>query len=201
MPILTAGSHSWEAETVVLACGDDYQTLFPETLEGFGLKRCKLQMLRTVPQPPGWQLGPPLAFGLTFCHYPAFQICGSLPALRARVTAETPELERWGIHVMVSATADGALTLGDSHQFGLAVDIFDRPEINDLILEYVHRRVQVPTLEIEHLWHGVYAKHPTEPYIRYSPAPSVHGVIITSGAGMTLSFGVAEQTLAQIGFA
>ena len=199
MPSLTAGSRSWKAETVVLACGDDYQTLFPETLEGLNLERCKLQMLRTVAQPPTWQLGPSLAFGLTFRHYPAFQICESLPALVARVAAETPELDRWGIHVMVSATADGALTLGDSHQYGLAVDIFDRAEINHLIVEYVRQRVRAPKLEIEQLWHGVYAKHPVEPYIRYSPAPNVQGIVVTSGAGMTLSFGLAEQTLAQIG--
>jgi FAD dependent oxidoreductase TIGR03364 len=183
----------------VLATGDDFQTLFPETLAGFGLSRCKLQMLRTVAQPAGWQLGPSLAFGLSFRHYPAFEICESLPALAARITEETPEFDRWGIHVMVSATADGALTLGDSHEYGLSIDIFDRSEINKLILDFARQRVRVPIFEIEQFWHGVYAKHPEAPYIRYSPAPGIHGVIVTGGTGMTLSFGLAEQTLVQIG--
>jgi FAD dependent oxidoreductase TIGR03364 len=201
MPLLIAGSKTWTAKTIVLAAGDDYQTLFPETLAGFGLRRCKLQMLRTVPQPGGWQLGPSLAFGLSFRHYAAFQICESLSALAARVTEETPEFDRWGIHVLVSATADSALTLGDSHQYGLGVDIFNRAEINNLILDFARRHVRAPAFEIAQLWHGVYPKHPEEPYIRYSPEPNVHGVVVTSGAGMTLSFGLAEQTLAQLGVA
>jgi FAD dependent oxidoreductase TIGR03364 len=201
MPLLVAGSKTWRAETVVLACGDDYQTLFPEILAGFGLKRCKLQMLRTVAQPRGWQLGPALAFGLTFRHYPAFEVCESLPALAARIAAETPELDRWGIHVMVSQSADGSLTLGDSHQYDLGVDIFDRAEMNRLIIDYARRYVQAPSLEIDQFWHGIYAKHPTEPYIRFSPVPNVHGLVVTSGAGMTLSFGLAEQTMIQNGVA
>jgi FAD dependent oxidoreductase TIGR03364 len=199
MPVLTAGQKTWRAETVVLAGGDDYQTLFPEALASLGLTRCKLQMLRTAPQPDNWPLGPSLAFGLTFRHYPAFAICESLPALAARIAEKTPEFDRWGIHVMVSQTVDGALTLGDSHQYGLNVDIFDRPEINRLIVDYARRYVLAPTLEIAETWHGAYAKHSVVPYVRYAPAPNVHGVIVTSGIGMTLSFGLAEQTLAQIG--
>ncbi len=201
MPILFAGSKTVCAKTVVLATGEDYQTLFPETLAALGLERCKLQMLRTVPQSGGWQLGPSLAFGLTFRHYRAFQICESLPALAARIAEETPEFDRWGIHVLVSATADGALTLGDSHQYGLGVDIFDSAEINKLIHEFARCYVRAPALDIDQLWHGVYAKHPEETYIRYSPESNVHGLIVTSGSGMTLSFGLAEQTLAQIGVA
>lgn len=199
IPVVTAGGQTWHAKIFVLATGDDFQTLFPETLAGFGLTRSKLQMLRTAVQPAGWQLGPSLAFGLSFRHYPAFGICESLPALKARIAEETPEFDRWGIHVMVSATADGALTLGDSHQYGSSVDIFDRSEINKLILDFAHQHLRLPVFEIAQMWHGVYAKHPEEPYIRYSPAPCVHGVIVTSGIGMTLSFGLAEQTLEQIG--
>ena len=199
MPVLKSGNRVWSGNTVLLALGDDYQTLFPETLAGFSLKRCKLQMMRTVPQPENWRLGPSLAFGLSFRHYRAFEICKSLPALAARIAEETPELDRWGIHVMVSATTDGALTLGDSHEYGLAVDIFDRPQINNLILDFARRHVRMPLSAIDRSWHGVYASHSDAPYIRYSTARNVHGIIVTSGAGMTLAFGLAEQTLAQIG--
>jgi D-hydroxyproline dehydrogenase subunit beta len=117
------------------------------------------------------------------------------------VAEETPELDRWGIHVLISGTAGGALTLGDGHEYGLGVDIFDRAEINNLIVDFTRRHLRAPTLEIAQVWRGVYSKHSDEPYIRYSPAPDVHGLVVTSGAGMTLSFGLAEQTLAQIGVA
>ena len=72
-------------------------------------------MMRTPPQPGGWLLGPSLAFGLTFRHYPTFRICETLTALKERVAREEPELDRWGIHVMVSQSVTGELTLGDSH--------------------------------------------------------------------------------------
>ena len=103
--VLHAADLSCEADTIIVAGGDDFQTLFPECFRETGLTRCKLQMMRTPPQPNGWQLGPSLAFGLTFKHYPTFQICDSLEALKARIAKESPALDEWGIHVMVSQTS------------------------------------------------------------------------------------------------
>jgi hypothetical protein len=84
--------------------------------------------------------------------------------------------------------------LGDSHEYGLEVGIFDRQAINKLIVDYARERLRVPTLEIQQTWHGVYAKHPEHPYIRIEPAKHVQAVIVTSGIGMTLAFGLAEET-------
>ncbi|HKD49272.1 MAG TPA: TIGR03364 family FAD-dependent oxidoreductase [Candidatus Acidoferrum sp.] len=192
---LEAGGQTWEADVIIVASGDDFQTLFPEYFRRSGITRCKLQMMRTVPQPDGWALGPSLAFGLTFKHYATFQICASLQALKERIPRETPEFEKWGIHVMVSQTAGGELTIGDSHEYGLAVDIFDKPEVNRLILDYVRQYLRVPTLEIGASWHGVYAKHPEHAYVSLAPVEGVCLVVVTSGLGMTMSFGIAEQTL------
>lgn len=196
---LYAANQRWEADTIIVAGGDDFQTLFPECFHDSALTRCKLQMMRTVPQPQGWQLGPSLAFGLTFKHYPTFQVCGTLQALKDRITRETPEFDKWGIHVMVSQTARGELTIGDSHEYGLSVNIFDDPAINRLILEYAKQYLRAPTLEIAQQWHGVYAKHPEHPYLRMTPVSGVQVVTVTSGIGMTMSFGLAEETFAEMG--
>jgi D-hydroxyproline dehydrogenase subunit beta len=193
-PLIRSGDKSWRADSILLAGGDDYQTLFPEHLSQLGLTRCKLQMLRTAPQPEPWQLGPALAFGLTFRRYPTFAICDGFARLKARVASETPEFDRWGIHVLVSQCADGALTLGDSHEYGLEVGIFDRQAINELILDYARKHLSVPTLDITETWHGIYAKHSEHPYIRLKPTKQVQAIIVTSGIGMTLSFGLAEET-------
>lgn len=187
------------AETVIVASGDDFQTLFPNLFAEANLTRCKLQMLRTVPQPDTWRLGPSLAFGLTFRHYPTFQICNSLATLKARVAEETPEFDRWGIHVMASENSARQVTLGDSHEYGLAVNIFDRSQINELILNYARQYLRIPDLTIAESWHGVYAKHPDHPYLRMAPASNVRVVTVTSGIGMTLSFGLAEQTCREMG--
>ena len=196
-----AGDRVWDADLTIVAAGDDFQTLFPACFRDSGITRCKLQMMRTAAQPDGWQLGPSLAFGLTFKHYPTFQICSSLTALKERIARENAELDRWGIHVMVSQNADGELTIGDSHEYGLAVSIFDRPEVSRLILEYAREYLRVPSLEIAQHWHGVYAKHPEHPYIRVAPQSAVRVVAVTSGIGMTMSFGIAEETLREVSVA
>jgi FAD dependent oxidoreductase TIGR03364 len=196
--LVETASQRHHADTIIVASGDDFQTLFPECFGNASLTRCKLQMMRTVAQPRGWQLGPSLAFGLTFKHYPTFQICDSLNALKARIAQETPEFDKFGIHVMVSQNARGELTIGDSHEYSLAFNIFDNPEINRLILSYTKDYLRVPTLEIAETWHGVYAKHPQHSFLSVSPTPGVRVVTVTSGIGMTISFGLAEQTFAEM---
>ncbi|HEY6330297.1 MAG TPA: TIGR03364 family FAD-dependent oxidoreductase [Blastocatellia bacterium] len=195
LPVIEAGTERWEFEKAIVCGGDDFETLYPDLFASSGIDRCKLQMLRTVPQPPGWQLGPALAAGLTLRFYASFSICGTLEALRKRIAAETPEYDRWVIHGLVSQTADGELTLGDSHEYGKAVDIFDKVEIDELMLRYLGTFLQVPNMRIAQRWHGVYSKHPDKSYVALTPAPEVRVVTAVGGSGMTLSFGLAERTI------
>lgn len=199
-PILYSGNGQWHAETVIVCNGDDFETLYPRHFAASGLTRCKLQMMRTAPQPGGWQLGPSLAAGLTLRFYPAFQVCTTLQALARRIAEETPEYDRWGIHALVSQTADGALTLGDSHEYGLSVDIFNKEEIDELILRYTRQFLRAPDLTVAERWYGVYAKHPEKPLVVMQPDDGVRVVASPGGSGMTLSFGVAEQSIRALGF-
>jgi FAD dependent oxidoreductase TIGR03364 len=188
-----------EVESAIVCAGDDFETLYPEVFAGSGLTRCKLQMMRTAPQPGSWQLGPALAAGLTLRFYKAFAICSTLPRLKARIAAEKPEYDRWGIHVLASQTADGAITLGDSHEYGLDLDIFDRASIDELILTEARTFLKLPSWEIAERWHGVYALHPDRPFFEAGPAPGVRIITAPGGSGMTLSFGLAERTAQSIG--
>jgi FAD dependent oxidoreductase TIGR03364 len=193
----TAGR--FDADAVIVCSGQDFQTLYAKHYAASGLTRCKLQMMRTASQPNGWQLGPSLAAGLTLRFYPAFQICRSLPALSERIAEETPEFDQWGIHALVSQTADGALTLGDSHEYGLHVDVFNKQEIDDLILDYTRKFLRAPDLTIAERWYGVYAKHPEKPLVVMTPQEGVRIVASPGGSGMTLSFGVAEKSMQELG--
>lgn len=193
------GARTYHAGAVIVASGSDFETLFPDHFAVSGVTRCKLQMMRTVAQPEGWRLGPALAFGLTFRHYPAFEMCESLKALKTRVAEEAPEFDRWGIHVMASETASREVTLGDSHEYGLDVSFFDRAEINRLILDYARQYLRLPRFEIAETWHGVYAKHPSESYLIHEPEAATRVVTVTSGIGMTMSFGLAESVLRGLG--
>lgn len=199
LPEIYTSEGLWRADAAVVCSGDDFQSLYPQEFAASGLTRCKLQMMRTAPQPHGWQLGPSLAAGLTLRFYPAFQVCPSLPALARRIGEETPELDRWGIHALVSQTADGALTLGDSHEYGLDVDVFNKQVIDELILGYTRGFLRAPEMTIAERWHGVYAKHPEKPLVTMTPAPGVRVVVSPGGSGMTLSFGMAAQSMAAMG--
>jgi FAD dependent oxidoreductase TIGR03364 len=199
LPWIETGAGSHEADVAIVCSGDDFETLYPEVFRKSGLTRCKLQMMRTVPQPSGWPLGPALAAGLTLRFYKAFQMCSTLRKLKTRVAREKPEYEKYLIHVLVSQTADGAITLGDSHEYDACVDIFDKPEIDELILREAQTFLRLPNFRVAERWHGVYSTHAEKPFFEAEPAERVHIVTAPGGSGMTLSFGLAERTILGLG--
>lgn len=194
LPLVETATEQWEVDAAVVCGGDDFQTLYPEAFADSGLTRCKLQMMRTGPQTGGWELGPALAAGLTLRFYKAFGICSSLARLKARIAAEKPEYDRWAIHVLASQTADGAITLGDSHEYGMDVQPFDRADLDELILREARTFLKLPSWQIAERWHGVYSLHPTRPFFEAEPAAGVRIVTAPGGSGMTLSFGLAART-------
>jgi D-hydroxyproline dehydrogenase subunit beta len=193
-PHVQTSQRSWHANQVIVCTGSDFEILYPDFFRQSGITRCRLQMLRTPPQPAEWELGPAIAGGLTFRFYPSFDICPSLPKLRARINRETPEYDRFGIHTMVSQASSRELTLGDSHEYGLLVSPFSREEIDTLILRHLRSFLRIPDFSIAQRWYGVYAKHPQHPYVRFQPEEGVEVITALGGAGMTLSFGVAAET-------
>jgi FAD dependent oxidoreductase TIGR03364 len=194
MPRLrTAGGESWHVERAFVCSGTDFETLFPEVFATSGIRRCKLQMMKTPPQPDGWRLGPHLAGGLTLCHYKSFEVCDTLAAVKARLSATMPEYVKFGIHVMAAQNDRGEVVIGDSHEYDADICPFDKPEIDDLILKFLRVLADLPDRTIAARWHGVYAKHPTKPFVALEPQPGCVLAVAPGGAGMTLSFGIAEE--------
>ena len=198
LPWIETARGRWEVERAIICAGDDFETLYPLVFAESGITKCKLQMMRTEPQPDGWELGPALATGLTLRFYKAFRICSTLEKLKARVAAEKPEYERWAIHVLASQTSDGAITLGDSHEYGLTPEVFDRVDIDELILAEARTFLRLPSWQIAERWHGSYALHPELPFLEAEPEPGVTIVTAPGGSGMTLSFGLAERMARRI---
>jgi D-hydroxyproline dehydrogenase subunit beta len=191
--VLTASGETWHADRAFVCTGTDFETLFPDTFAASGIRRCKLQMMKTRPQPGGWRLGPLLAGGLTLCHYKAFEGCPTLGAVRERVAATMPEYVRYGIHVLAAQNDRGEVIIGDSHEYDADITPFDKPEIDELVLTYLQRMTILPDWTAAARWHGVYAKHPTRSFVTFEPHPGCTIAVAPGGAGMTLAFGLAED--------
>ena len=183
----------WQAERIFICSGSDFETLYPRIFRESGITKCKLQMLRTSPQPDNWQLGPSLCAGLTMLHYSSFAHLASLQPVRDRYDRQNPDLARYGVHVLVSQNHSGEIILGDSHEYGWDVSPFDSEAINRLILDYLDTFAHFPDAAIAETWHGIYPKLPGKTDFVTEAEPGVWIVNGLSGAGMTMSFGLAHE--------
>jgi len=187
----------YEADLVFVCNGADLETLYPENFSQLPVTKCKLQMMRLIPQPGDWRIGPALCGGLSLIHYNSFKTAASLPALKQRYTEELAGYLEWGIHVMVAQNGRGELTIGDSHEYGLTHDPFDRQCINKMILDYLRTFARFRDWSVAETWNGVYTKLTDgEADLFFSPEPFVYVINGVGGAGMTLSFGLAEELVA-----
>jgi FAD dependent oxidoreductase TIGR03364 len=193
--LLVTTNGDWSAQRLVICTGADSRELAPTAFANSGLVPCKLQMMRTQAYGDRFRVGTMLAAGLTLRHYSSFAKCPTLPALVRRLDADLPEYHRFGIHVLVSQNKSGEIILGDSHEYGDDIEPFDKAHVDELILDYLRTFVTIPDMTIAARWHGIYVKHPTEPYLVAYPGPETLAVTGVGGAGMTLSFGLAERTV------
>ncbi|MBS1502534.1 MAG: FAD-dependent oxidoreductase, partial [Bacteroidetes bacterium] len=105
---------------------------------------------------------------------------------------------QWGIHVMVSQNGSGELTIGDSHEYGLVHDPFDKEFINRMITDYLQTFAIFKDWKLLQSWHGIYPKM-TDGRTELILEPE-EGITIINGLGgngMTLSFGLCEEYIAE----
>ncbi len=187
------------ADIIFVCSGADFETLYPEIFSSIPITKCKLQMMRLVSQPDGWRMGTSLCGGLSLIHYNSFKTAPSLHELKERYQKEKNDYLDWGIHVMVSQNGKGELTVGDSHEYGLTFDPFDKQFINEMILDYLKDFTRFKDYSLLESWNGIYPKLTNgDTEVLVSPEAGVYILNGLGGAGMTLSFGLAEEVVASI---
>jgi D-hydroxyproline dehydrogenase subunit beta len=183
-----------QAEHIVVAPGDDTDRLFPALAERARLERCTLHMLRVAP-PNGRAIRPAVLTGQALLRYRGFADCPSLPAVRARLQSERPDLVAAGMNLIVTQRPDGDLVIGDTHAYGPLPAPFRDERLDELVLHETARLLGAGHLRVRERWRGVYAHAPEREFLIAAPADGVRLVTVTTGIGMTTALGLAPRVL------
>ncbi len=196
LPKVSTFEFSIAAEELIICNGADFETLYPKLMQSSGLTKCKLQMMRT--HPVDFELGPTLCAGLTLRHYAAFEGCQTLGKLNERYDAANSAYKEHGIHVLLSQNPDGELVIGDTHEYAMDFTPFEQSATDLIVLDYLKSFFKAD-FTINERWHGIYPKMQNgQTEIILKPDPSVTIVNGLGGAGMTLSFGLAQEVIANL---
>jgi FAD dependent oxidoreductase TIGR03364 len=180
----------------ILVCvGHDLDHLFPEPAEQHEIQRCRLNMAR-VTAPAGFRTDSAVLTATSMLRYDAFTAQPSAARLREEVLGHSPELLEIGANVMFTRLPDGTVLVGDSHHYDATTPPFLDERVTELLLAAVAGVLGVERLQVLERWQGVYANSRRGPLLVRDLAPGVRAISVTSGVGMTLSFGLAARTFA-----
>jgi len=195
VPQVKTSRETWRVDKVFLCSGVDFETLYPQVFDKLPVTKCKLQMMKATSADSHFALGPSLCAGLTLRHYAAFSECKSLKKVDDRYDNELLTFKQKGIHVLLAQNNAGELIIGDSHEYSMTIEPFDKEDINLIILNYLNSFFNTSNLRITERWHGVYPKIKDNIDMVVEPERGVTIVNGLGGAGMTLSFGLAEELI------
>ena len=186
----------YEADVICICTGSDFETLYPAIFKAQPIIKTKLQMMRFKHKDPNYKIGASVCGGLSLLHYKSFTASSALTKLRIKIQDEIPEYLKYGIHVMVSQNSAGELTVGDSHEYALDFEPFDKIFINNMIIDYLKNLMHIDQWEMIQYWNGIYpimTNGATDLFIKVED-----GIYILNGIGghgMTMSFGFAEEMI------
>ena len=132
---------------------------------------------------------------LSLIRYPGFASLQETQALRAELMETYPRHLEEGVHLIVVQDADGSLVVGDSHAYGDDVVPFRREEVDQLILDVFQDLLPGCRPVVSERWLGTYVSSAGPSWFIEPVWPGVHAVQVTSGAGMSLAFGLAEKNV------
>ncbi|MGY0020732.1 TIGR03364 family FAD-dependent oxidoreductase [Streptomyces sp. YJ-C3] len=180
-------------DQLLVCVGHDLDRLYPREAEAHGIERCRLSMAR-VEAPAAFRTDAAVLTATSMLRYDAFTATPSAAALRDEVIGHSAELLDIGANVMFTRLPDGTVLVGDSHAYDTTEIPFQDEAVSALLLREVARVLGVRDVRVTERWQGVYASSARGPLLVRDLAPGVRALSVTSGVGMTLSFGLAAAT-------
>ncbi|OXA74365.1 oxidase [Flavobacterium aquidurense] len=199
--VVTASGEIYKASKVILCCGSEFKTLYPDIFAKSDLEVTKLQMLQTKPQ-PGYELKGSILTGLSIRRYEAFYECPSFTAIKAKEDPNSFE-KKWGVHILFKQATDGSVIIGDSHEYADAVNIDDlgfdlKMEVDDFMIAEAKKIFNLPTFEIQNRWYGMYSQCKENDIFQHTVDENIHIITGIGGKGMTGSAGFSKENIKNI---
>ncbi|MDE2203654.1 MAG: TIGR03364 family FAD-dependent oxidoreductase [Burkholderiaceae bacterium] len=183
------------AQHVIVCSGHDYQTLCAEQLRALQPQVCRLQMLRVAPD-DGFPLEHAVLTGLSCTHYGAFADLPSAHMLAMQIEQQRPELQRHGIHLLVSPTPYGDWIIGDSHDYSQDARPFNAESVDGILLDLA-RDALGSKLRVVERWQGVYGAKCHAPGSGAFSITRIDGrttvALMHSGIGMSVGPALAHR--------
>ena len=197
----TANGEIFKAAKVIICCGSEFKTLYPEIFAQSDLEVTKLQMMQTKPQ-PGYNLKGSILTGLSIRRYEAFYECPSFAAIKAKENPDSFE-KKWGVHILFKQAADGSVIIGDSHEYASAANSDDlgfdlRMDVDDFMISEAKKIIDLPTYEIQNKWFGIYSQCKKKDIFQHTIGNNIHIVTGIGGEGMTGRNGFSKENIEKI---
>lgn len=175
---------------VAVCPGWQLRQIFPELAERHAVRTCTLAMSlirrpARVPQEFAMLTGTSLARYDGFCAMP------SSAALREDLAERQPELVDCVANLMATGIP-GGLLIGDSHAYALSAEPFIDEDVASLLLARATELLGIDQPRVIQRWQGRYADSEETNLVLERPDEKTTVAVVTSGIGMTLSFGIAD---------
>lgn len=199
--IQTANHDVFKAGKVIICCGSEFKTLYPELFAGSDLEVTKLQMMQTKPQ-LGYNLKGSILTGLSIRRYEAFYECPSFAAIKAKENPDSFE-KKWGVHILFKQATDGSVIIGDSHEYANAANMDDlgfdlRMDVDEFMINEAKKIIDLPSYEIQNKWFGIYSQCKNKDIFQHTIDDDIHIVTGIGGKGMTGSAGFSKENIKRI---
>jgi FAD dependent oxidoreductase TIGR03364 len=186
----------FHADKVLICVGHDLDYLLPEVAARYQVQRCALQMA-LAPAPAGYTLDSAVLTGTSMTRYDGFTTMPAAEAVHQEIQGHSPELVDIGANVMFTRRPDGTVLLGDSHVYGQTIGPFQDEWMTSRLVGEIEK-ILGTRLTVTQRWQGIYASSPLTALLREDLDSSTTAITVTSGIGMTLSFGIAAETIQRL---